>query len=157
MPFISKIEARAYARATEFLEKVETAVTSIFPEEVRPSISMTTSSVEGQSGDTISIVKATLERKKQCEQVFNFILRGIKTAGRNALQQSTDLRLDENCVFFLRIDKQAAYQGNLKINNEVDVISVRVYFRDYPRCEREDAIQMIESYIRACGEKEHED
>ena len=157
MPFISKIEARAYARATEILERVETAVSTIFPEELRSSISMTTTSVEGQSGDTISIVRGVFETKELCERAFEFILREIKEEGRRALERSTDLRLDKNCVFFLRIDKQAALLGKLKMDNDVDIISVRVYFRDYPRCKREDTIQLIERYIEDAGERTNED
>ena len=157
MPFISKIEARAYARATEILERVETAVSTIFPEELRSSISMTTTSVEGQSGDTISIVSGVLGTKELCERVFEFILGEIKTEGRRTLERSIDLRLDKNCVFFMRFDKQAAFLGDLKIDNEVDIISVRVFFRDYPRCKREDTVQMIERYLQDAGDRENED
>ncbi len=157
MPFISKIEARAYARATEVLKRVETALIQIFPEKFRSSISIETTFVEGQAGDVISIVRGTLENKEQCKDVFDSILKDLKTEGRRALERSIDLRLDENCVFFLRIDKQAAFLGTLKMNNEVDVISIRIYFRDYPRCKRKDAIQMIKYHIQEVGERENED
>ena len=157
MPFISKIEARAYARATEIPERVEAAVTRIFPEELRPGVSIEKTSVEGQAGDTISVIRGSLENKEHCETTFDFILREIKTEDRRALERSTDIRIDENCVFFMRIDKQVAYLGNLTMNNEVDVVSIRIHFRDYPRCKREDAIQMIEHHIQNAGEREVED
>ena len=153
MPFISKIEARAYARATELLERVETAVSNVFPEDIRVSVSLEVEKVEGQAGDSILIVKGLLENRASCEKVIDFILREIDINGRRALNRSIDLRLDDDSVFFLRLDKQAAFLGKLEITDRADIISVRVHFRDYPRCKKEEAKQMIESLILDAGGK----
>ena len=156
MPFISKIEARAYARATEILERVETAVLNLFPELMRPLISMKISSAEGQSGDVISIVSSELEGKENCQTTFNFVLSKMKRESQRALRRSIDLRLDNDCVLFLRIDKQAAYLGEVELTDKSDVISVRFHFRDYPRCKRNDATQIIENQLQIAGEREDE-
>jgi RNA binding exosome subunit len=156
MPFISKIEARAYARATEILERVETAVLNLFPELMRPLISMKISSAEGQSGDVISIVSSELEEKENCQTTFNFVLSKMKRESQRALRRSIDLRLDNDCVLFLRIDKQAAYLGEVELTDKSDVISVRFHFRDYPRCKRNDATQIIENQLQIAGEREDE-
>ena len=156
MPFISKIEARAYARATEILERVETAVLNLFPELMRPLISMKISSAEGQSGDVISIVSSELEGKENCQTTFDFVLSEMKRESQRALRRSIDLRLDNDCVLFLRIDKQAAYLGEVELTDKSDVISVRFHFRDYPRCKRNDATQIIENQLQIAGEREDE-
>ena len=83
----------------------------------------------------------------------HFILREIDINGRRALNRSIDLRLDDDSVFFLRLDKQAAFLGKLEITDRADIISVRVHFRDYPRCKKEEAKQMIESLILDAGGK----
>lgn len=153
MPFISKIEARAYVRATEIIERVVTAVSNIFPVEARPIISITISSAEGQVGDSISIVSVLLEGRENCEAVFDFILKEMKIEGQKALKRSIELRLDDDCVFFLRIDKQVAYLEEVKITDKTDIISARFHFRDYPRCKRDDVIKMIESRLQIAGEK----
>lgn len=156
MPFISKIEARAYARATEIFERVSKAVLHIFPEDIRSNVSMTTSSAEGQAGDSIFIITGLLEGEERCEAVFNFILREMGIESKRALKRSIELRLDEGCVFFLRIDKQTAYLGEVKLTDRADVISVRFHFRDYPRCRRNDVLQMIESRLQPAEESKYE-
>ncbi|MFX1482466.1 MAG: RNA-binding domain-containing protein, partial [Promethearchaeota archaeon] len=60
-------------------------------------------------------------------------------------------RLSPNCQFFLRIDKQAAFQGSIELAESSDVISVRVDLTQYPKCRQEDAKNMIESRLQAAG------
>jgi len=156
MPFISKIEARAYARVTEILERVQTAIANIFPESIRPRVSLETLPVEGQAGDIIVIVISTLEHRESCEDMFNYILTEIGMHGRQALKRSLDLRIDEDSVFFLRLDKQASFLGQLEISDTADVVSIRVHFRNYPRCTKAEIKQIIENRILSTGGEEYD-
>ncbi len=151
MPFVNKIEARAYARATEVLERVALSVQSIFPENVRQELVMSKSKAEGQAGDAILVISATLEGQENCEPVLDYIFEQMDNQGRRAIERSLDIRLDDECVFFLRIDKQAALLGNMKVAGESDLISARFHFKQYPRCKREEVILSIESRLRAAG------
>ena len=148
MPFIRKIEARAYSRATEISEKVLTAILGIFPENVRQNVSVSKEKAEGQSGDSISIVSGLLENRDECEITFDYILKHLVKSDRSAIKRSIDLRLNRNCAFFLRIDKQGAFLGKMKLANNTDVIRARFYFRDRPRCKKKDAILMIEKRLQ---------
>ena len=151
MPFVSKIETRAYARATEVLERVVASVQSIFPEHLRKKLTITKSKAEGQAGNAIIVINATLDGQKDCEPVMNYIFEQMDSNSRRAIERSLDIRLEEECVFFLRIDKQAAFLGNLKMADEADVISARFHFKHIPRCKREEVILLIESHLRAAG------
>lgn len=148
MPFISKIEARAYARATEITERVSTAILGIFPEDIRQNVSITEEKTKGQSGDTISILSGLLENRDECEITFDYILKHLEKSDRRAIKRSLDLRLNNNSVFFLRIDKQEAFLGKMKLANNTDVIRTRFYFRDRPRCKKKDAILSIEKRLQ---------
>jgi len=135
MPFINKIEARAYSRATEISDRVIISIRSIFPENIRQNVSVSEEQVEGQSGDlrsifpenirqnvsvseeqvegqsgdSISIVSGLLTSRDDCETTFDYILKKLEKSDRSAIRRSLDLRLNRNCVFFLRIDKQGAF------------------------------------------------
>jgi RNA binding exosome subunit len=143
MPFIRKIEARAYARATEISERVSTAIQGIFPENVRQNVSISEEWAEGQSGDSISIISGLLENRTECEHSFDFMLKQMEKKDLRAIQRSLDLRLSDHCVLFLRIDKQGAFLGKIRLANTADVISTKIYFRDSPRCKKADAIVLI--------------
>lgn len=148
MPFISKIEARAYARATEITERVSTAILGIFPENIRQNVSITEEKTKGQSGDSISILSGLLKNRDDCEITFDFILKQLEKSDLRAIKRSLDLRLNNNSVFFLRIDKQGAFLGKMKLANNTDVIRARFYFRDRPRCKKKDAILLIEKRLQ---------
>ncbi|MFW9843415.1 MAG: RNA-binding domain-containing protein [Candidatus Thorarchaeota archaeon] len=148
MPFIRKIEARAYSRATEISERVSNAICSIFPENVRQNVSFSEESAEGQSGDSITIITGLLDIKDQCEISFDFMLKHMEKKDRRAIKRTLDLRLNNNCVFFLRIDKQGAFLGKIRLADNADVIRTRIYFKDSPRCKKNDAISLIEKRLQ---------
>jgi RNA binding exosome subunit len=104
--------------------------------------------VEGQSGDSISIITGTLDKRDECEPSFDFILKQMEKKDRRALKRTLDLRLNNNCVFFLRIDKQGAFLGKIRLADNADVIRSRIYFSDSPRCKKKDAISLIEKRLR---------
>ncbi|MBN2229815.1 MAG: hypothetical protein JW779_09505 [Candidatus Thorarchaeota archaeon] len=151
MPFITRIEARAYARATEILERVTSSVLALFPEDVKSRVKLSTINAEGLVGDMISIITAVFENKDSCVAVFDYIFSQLDKMSRRALQISLELRVDEHCVLFLRFDKQAAFLGKIRLIDEPDVISVRFHFMEYPRCERNDAILFIEERLQIAG------
>ncbi|MHA1138278.1 MAG: RNA-binding domain-containing protein [Candidatus Thorarchaeota archaeon] len=148
MPFIRKIEARVYSRATEITDRVATAILNLFPEDVRKNVSITEEKAEGQSGDAISILTGLLKNKDECELTFDFILKHMEKKDRRTVKRSLDLRLNNNCVFFLRIDKQGAFLEKIRLADNADVIRARFYFRDSPRCKKKDAMQMIEQRLK---------
>ena len=148
MPFIRKIEARAYSRATEISERVSTAICGIFPEDVRQNVSFSEEMVEGQSGDSISIITGLLDNRNECEISLDYMLKQMEKKDRRAIKRTLDLRLNNNCVFFLRIDKQGAFLGKIRLADNADVIRTRIYFRDSPRCKKKDAISLIEKRLQ---------
>jgi RNA binding exosome subunit len=148
MPFIRKIEARAYARATEISERVSSAILGVFPENVRQNVSISEEKAEGLSGDSISIISGLLDNRNECEISFDYMLKQMEKTDLRAIKRTLDLRLSDNCVFFLRIDKQGAFLGKLRLTDNADVIRTKIYFRDSPRCKKKDAIVLIEKRLQ---------
>ena len=142
MTFGAKIEARAYSRATELPERVESAILNLFPEGFRKDVEMSSTKAESHSGYKIQIVVAQLRSKLGCESTLDHILAGFDDRDRRRLRNSLIRRLNENCLFFLRIDKQAAFQGKIELADGPDIISVRIGIRQYPSCKQEDAVTL---------------
>jgi RNA binding exosome subunit len=151
MTFVAKIEARAYSRATELPERVESAILNLIPEEFRKEVEMSIIDVEGHSGDDIQIVEALLKNKASCEATLDYIFSSFDDRDRRRVQNSLLRRLDANCLFFLRIDKQAAFLDKITLAEGPDVISVRIDIKEYPRCRQEDAKTMLENRLQAAG------
>jgi RNA binding exosome subunit len=152
MTFVAKIEARAFSLATELSQRVESAILNLFPEEFRKEVEMSVTKAEGHSGYDIQIVVARLKKERGCEPTLDYIFTGFDNRNRRRVRNSLHRRLNENCLFFLRIDKQAAFLGKIALADGPDVISVKINIKQYPKCKQEDAMTMLENRLQAAGD-----
>jgi RNA binding exosome subunit len=132
--FVDRIEARAHSRATEVIERVQTAVLNLFPESVQESAQIDIETTEGHRQTRIVVLSAVLEDKSSCESTLSFIAERLSETDRLAIIRSLPLRLDDQCILFLRIDKQESFLGRIQLAKDPDVISVKIHLKQYPRC-----------------------
>jgi RNA binding exosome subunit len=151
MSFVAKVEARAYSRATEISDRVIIAILNLYPEKYRELVEFESTKAEGQSGDDILIVGSNLKDKEGCETTLDYILGKLEDRDRRRLSNSLTRRIDRNCIFFIRIDKQRAFLDEIVLENGPDVIIVKIHIRQYPRCRQEEVIAMVEDRLRKTG------
>ncbi|MHA2424205.1 MAG: RNA-binding domain-containing protein [Candidatus Thorarchaeota archaeon] len=146
-PYVERLEARAYSRATELPERVSTAILNLFPENTRERVKISRSSVEGHQGIPMLIITGVLSAKKLTEQAVNFLFQSLSSGDLKSIQRTLDQRIDDDCNFFLRIDKQAAYLERVEMARNTDVISLQIGIRNWPRCSNSDANDLIQNLI----------
>ncbi len=132
--FIYRIEARAHSRATEVVERVQTAVLNLFPESIQESVQIIRETTEGHRQTRIVVISAVLGDKAACDETLSFIAEMLSESDRRAIIESLHLRLDDQCILFLRIDKQESFLGRIQLANIPDVISMKIHLKQYPRC-----------------------
>ncbi len=147
MPIVDRIEARAYSYETEVTERVVSAVVNLFPSDIRPSLEVRTQKTDGHSHTTIIVVNALLTGNRKCTGAFDHMIHRLSHEDRRNLLRSLDLRLNDDCVLFLRFDKQQAYLNEIRLQNTPDVIRVQVHIRYYPRCDRKQAISDLQELL----------
>ena len=122
-PFLS-IRLRAFCQATEVEDRVEKAlkfVSSMDEIEVRK--------IEGHFGNPMLIFEAELSRSGDIRK----FLERLNEAGILAkIKSEAGERLDDECVFHLRLDKQKAYNSELELAGNKDVIDVGMKVAAYP-------------------------
>jgi hypothetical protein len=89
---------------------------------------------EGHRQTNIVVLLAVLEDKEACDSTLNFIAETLSENDRMAIMRSLSLRLDDQCILFLRIDKQESFLGRMQLAKDPDVISVKMHLKQYPRC-----------------------
>jgi RNA-binding protein len=152
MSYFAKVEARAFSRATEIVERVNAAVLNIFPEDLHNKVQVTITATEGYNQIPIIVIAARTGDKTSSEAAGNYLLRALSPNDREALMATIRQRLDDRCILFIRLDKQAAYLGHLQLATEPDVISAQVHIRQYPRCNQEKAITFIQERLATAEE-----
>lgn len=102
------VDLRAFCYSTEDEKRVEAALRTFLPEDAEISREET----EGHHGDRILVLSVRLERADEVRHVLSK-LAALEDFDR--LIAELDQRVDENCAFFLQLDKQAAFGGDVEL------------------------------------------
>jgi RNA binding exosome subunit len=125
--------ARAFAHATEDLDKVKVALANVIgPQE------LTTLATEGIHGNPLTILEGSTSDPDCVPQLFSKLDR----EDLQTILHTLDNRVDEGCNLFLKLDKQSAFLGQVRLDRGDDVISVRIRVAAFP-ASREVAERMV--------------
>jgi len=116
------IDLRTFCYATEDEKRVEAAIRSLLPEEFELDRMTNT----GHHGDRIVVLSARVETADAMRHVLDRLAE-LDTIDR--VLDELDERVDDNCSFFMRLDKQAAFQDEIRLG---DGITLRAKVEAYP-------------------------
>jgi RNA binding exosome subunit len=128
------IDLRAFCYATEKEDRVERALRHYLPEDC--NVERETS--EGHHGDEIVVVSARVENADEVRHVMNRVL-DAGEGERERLVSEIEDRVDDDCSFHLRLDKQEAYSGVSELG---DGLHLRAKVEAYP-AKREKAVEAV--------------
>lgn len=132
---------RTQSHATEDVSRVREALEHVLPEET-PVDAIET---EGYFGNPITILTARLE-KKAAARYLDFLKQRLPEADLKALVAELPERIDESCFFYLRLSKQDAFLGDVRITYAEDAISLRGKLEAYP-AKQEACLKQIREYF----------
>ena len=139
------LELRAFSYATEHEQRVTDALALFVPEDVPIEHERT----EGHHGDPITVFRATLESARHMRTVLEMIP-GIP--GFDRVLTDLEQRVDDETSFYLRFDKQRAFQGELALG---DGVHLRGKIEAYPAT-REGAIENLRTALIDLRDEHHE-
>ncbi|GAA0680502.1 RNA-binding protein [Natronoarchaeum mannanilyticum] len=116
------VDLRTFCYATEDDKRVEAALRHYLPEEFEIEVAPT----EGHHGDRIVVLSARVENADEMRRVLGQVAE-IDQIDR--VMDELDERVDENCSLFLRLDKQAAFNGRSELG---EGITLRAKVEAYP-------------------------
>ncbi|EFW90375.1 hypothetical protein ZOD2009_19998 [Haladaptatus paucihalophilus DX253] len=116
------IDLRAFCYATEDDQRVEDALRAYLPEDAE----IERMKSEGHLGDRILILSARVENADEMRHILGR-LRELDDI--EDLRDELDQRVDDNCSFFVSLDKQAAYRDEIELG---DGITLRAKVEAYP-------------------------
>lgn len=135
---IHHITIRAIAQATESEDRVKTALSFFLPDNEIEIIKS-----EGHFGNPITIIQSSIKGRK-CREFIDFLKTSIPVNEMELMKTQMIERVDEQCVLNIRFDKQAAYEGNVRLAKTSDTIAARIKVKAYP-AKREIAIKVAET------------
>jgi RNA binding exosome subunit len=129
------------------LERVQTAVLNLYPSNLRENIEIEVDRATSYSKTPIVIVTASTQKKTIAEKTFHHIINHLTIEDKEELARTLSQRINEKCVLFVRIDKQAAFLGEIRLSKSPDLVHVEIRFIMYPRCDKETVIAHIMDQI----------
>lgn len=134
------IDLRTFCYATEDEKRVKEALRHFLPEEFE--INRVTNT--GHHGDRIVVLSARVENADGMRVVLDR-LAALDSIDR--VLEELDDRVDDNCSFFLRLDKQAAFNGLVRLG---EGITLRAKVEAYP-AKHEKAVANAREAIELAG------
>ena len=135
------LNLRTFCHATEDTEKVQKAM--MFASGIDDT---TVTHSEGYHGNKILIMECTLSRKVDIRSFFQ----RLSVEDLKELLTTIDQRMDEDGLFFFRLDKQKSFMEELVIFSGDDCIHARARVESYPK-RREKALEnakvMLQEHI----------
>lgn len=116
------VDLRTFSYETEDVERVEQALRTFLPAEYGIERAEST----GHHGDRIVVLSARVDN---ADDVRHVLAKLTELPDIDRLKDELDERVDDNCALFLRLDKQAAFRGDVRLG---DGITLRAKVEAYP-------------------------
>jgi len=143
---VLRLEIEAFCHATEDLRKVKEAMLNVVPEDLRQKVSesLNVSMLEGFYGNPIFVLRVAIEDSDVAERIFMGILSRLSREDLEKLSLTVNQRLDTSGRLHLRLDKQRALMGDLRIYDGDDVVKVKAKLsRGMISAVREDGVKAL--------------
>jgi hypothetical protein len=124
---IDAVSFFATVHSTEDPEKVAEAIATLIPFEFE----IQSTRAEGHFGNPLIFLEVHIRKKKEIKEFWNSFIERIGEQ-KNILLEELEQRIDEDGFFYIRIDKQQAYLGELKLISGGDGIVLKVKITTYP-------------------------
>lgn len=139
MSILHNVKLRTFAHATEDRSRVEAALTF-----VSGSRDMECEMLKGHHGNPLAKITIFLKKRGDLDSFLN----SIKDAEiLPEILRTLDRRVDGYGTLYIRLSKQAAYEGRIEIAEKDDAISVRAKVKAYPASKTE-AIRLLRESLK---------
>lgn len=131
------IRVQAFCYATERQELLEETMEALlgaseFEEEV----------AESEHGNTMLILEARITKQREFTALFRKLGKDIC----DWIVEDIDNRIDDDCMFYIRLDKQKAVQGIYEVAHHGDVIAISGKVQSHP-AKKEVAVRTLKEFL----------
>lgn len=138
---IAYIDIRTFAHATEDTDKVQTALHNTLPTELIQTISFQKTNLTGHHGNPITLFQTRVKDRNTAQSVIQKLAANLSIIDKEQLNNEIKQHLEKGNLY-LRLDKQNAYLGQVKLC-QTDPIHLRIHFRKHAP---QEVIEICQKY-----------
>ena len=124
---IQSVELNTIAHATDDLDKVQVALNRLLPKTLEGRQLFTRKYLVGHYNNPIVTFAAKLTDPSDVEEFTKFLLGQLPNSEIQSIVRNLSLHTDDDANLYLRIDKQQAFLGTVRLSDR-DPIRVRLKF-----------------------------
>jgi hypothetical protein len=132
------VRVQTFCYATERQDLIEDTL-----KELLGDIEFEEEITESEHGNTMMILETRITKQRE----FNDLFAKLGDDILDYLAEDIDNRVDEDDMFYLRLDKQKAVQGIYEVAHHGDVISIFGKIQAHP-AKKEVAIKVLEEFLQ---------
>lgn len=137
---VAYIDIRFFVHATENLDKVVEAIQCLLPNDYIDDVLLKENNLRGHYGNPITLFETRIKKREIIKAFVENLSSRLDDLDKEMLRREIDLHVEKGSLY-VRLDKQAALQGELKLCTG-DPIRVRIKFRK----------TKIEDVVKTCQE-----
>lgn len=126
---LTSVEYTVFIHATEDYDKVIKAVENLIPPKIRPRISIEVEETLGHYNNPIRIAKVSFRNPDQASQALSWIWNALSSEDKKYILMNLDVHLDEKMRLHIRLNKQEAFFGFIRLSFGDDVVKVVFSFK----------------------------
>lgn len=131
------VRVQTFCYATEKRELLEETMTELLgTDEFEEEIS------EGEHGNVMTILESRLTKQRE----FNALFRKLGPEICGWIVEDIDNRIDDDCVFYIRLDKQKAVQGQYEVAHHGDVVAITGKVQAHP-AKKDVAVRTLKEFL----------
>ena len=131
------VRVQTFCYATEKRELLEETMTELLgTDEFEEEIS------EGEHGNVMTILEARLTKQR----AFNALFRKLGPEICGWIVDDIENRIDDDCVFYIRLDKQKAVQGQYEVAHHGDVVAITGKVQAHP-AKKDVAVRTLKEFL----------
>ena len=131
------VRVQTFCYATEKRELLEETMTELLgTDEFQEEIS------EGEHGNIMTILETRLTKQRE----FNSLFKKLGPESCQWILDDIDNRIDEDCVFYMRLDKQKAVQGIYEVAHHGDVVAITGKVQSHP-ARKDVAVRVLSDFL----------
>jgi len=124
---IAYIDIRLSAHATEDPEKTKKAVYNLLPMDHIEEITFKKAVIKGHYGNPITLFEARIKDKEVIMAIVEKLSTSLSVLDKETMLKEAKLFVEKSNLY-LRLDKQAAFENQIKLH-KADPIHIRIHFK----------------------------
>lgn len=123
---IRSFSASAISHSTEDPSKVKASLLALIPQELRDQLEIVVSDAKGHHGNEIYLMSIEATGKDAATRIAEHLLNSLPPPDRMQIRDRIGRLFDGKSSVYLRLDKQLAYRGILRIAEGDDTLKVKI-------------------------------